>query len=324
MVVMAGERKEGHGHLLNAESVSWSSPEKNPQNPNPNPWPSVAVGVRGGLPAPSPTPPALPHGDGGSPEPPTCHAEFKHLFPIRLTGLGALLRASAVTPLTAKSRSYNQLYLAFTNFPLIARDSRLGQAGACKTRGLRPHWFKFCFPSCPWHPLHMVGDPLSYSRNLFSFTSSQELRDLQRLHCSEHPGKGRMDLRNCTLTRFRKDCVVALKAAFIITTSSSNAVAEAGLTCGGACTSRSGGLPSSGTRRRSCTARRTPRAPGTPAEEANTRAQSSSPHGGGAKREQLWVLLRCFASSNTPMVHKLICCNVHGVSQEEEILGTDS
>lgn len=46
--------------------------------------------------------------------------------------------------------------------------------------------------------------------------------------------------------------------------------AEAGLTCGGACTSRSGGLPSSGTPRRSCTARRTPRAPGTPAREKHS------------------------------------------------------
>lgn len=100
------------------------------------------------------------------------------------------------------------------------------------------------------------------------------------LQCSECPGKGRTDLRNFNLIHFCKDCVVASKAGFMITTSSSNETAKAGLTCGGGCTSRSGGLPSSGTPRRSCTARRTPQAPGTPAEEANTGAQSSSPHGG--------------------------------------------
>lgn len=78
---------------------------------------------------------------------------------------------------------------------------------------------------------------------------------------------------NSFLQRLRERRLVALKGAFIIATSSSNEMAKAGLTCGGACTSRSGGPPSSGTPRRSCTARRTPRAPGTPAKEANTRVQ---------------------------------------------------
>lgn len=81
---------------------------------------------------------------------------------------------------------------------------------------------------------------------------------------------------NSLLQRLRGRHLVALKVAFIITTSGSNGTARAGLTCGGACTSRSGGLPSSGTPRRSCTARRTPRAPGTPAREAKARAQRSS------------------------------------------------
>lgn len=90
---------------------------------------------------------------------------------------------------------------------------------------------------------------------------------------------------------------------------------KAGLTCGGGCTSHSGGPPSSGTPHRSCTAHRTPQAPEKPVKEAN-RGLSAQQN----QREQFQVLLQHFESGNAAALHKLpwICSSLCAEVRQEQ------
>lgn len=152
MGIMAGERKEGHRHLLNAESVSWSSPEIKPTKPTLSPL-CLLMCARG-CQLPALRCRLCPIGNSWSTEPLTLPCTIELSLPDLLNRTWMLCSVPVLQPLPNHSPTrILKPTIAFTNSLFTGRDL-LGQEKRAEHKVFIPTSLNSAFPLHSQHPLH--------------------------------------------------------------------------------------------------------------------------------------------------------------------------